>query len=163
AVQELGDLLARGCLLNGLFGVDGILRDGTFWPVEINPRYTASVEVLEYASGLSALSWHAHVFTDGTLPPAGAPAAPLDRCIGKAILFARDDLTFPANGPWRAQLRSPASIHELPAFADIPAAGEHIAMGRPIITFFATAGSVSACEDALRQIAVDLDRWLFER
>jgi len=26
-----------------------ILRDGVPWPVEINPRYTASVEVLEYA------------------------------------------------------------------------------------------------------------------
>ena len=40
--------------LVGLFGVDLILRDGEPWPVEVNPRYTASVEVLELALGTSA-------------------------------------------------------------------------------------------------------------
>jgi uncharacterized protein len=163
ALEELGHLLASECFLDGLFGVDGIVRDGTFWPVEINPRYTASVEVLEYAAGWSILAWHAHVFTHGRLPLLPLPAVPVDRFIGKAILFARADLAFPADGPWMAELRSPRSLHELPAFADIPAAGERIEAGRPLITFFAQANSVSACEDALRRIAADLDRWLFER
>jgi len=160
----LGHLLARECGLRGLFGVDGILRDGVFWPVEINPRYTASVEVLEYATGLSALAWHASAFNSSNQPPSVAPAASgQDRLVGKAILFARDDLSFPADGPWQAQLRSPTPLHELPAFADIPAADERIEAGRPIVTFFARADSLSACEDALRRIAADLDHWLFKR
>lgn len=33
--------------LHGIFGIDAVMRDGLPWPVEINPRYTASVEVLE--------------------------------------------------------------------------------------------------------------------
>jgi predicted ATP-grasp superfamily ATP-dependent carboligase len=160
---ELGNLLASECFLEGLFGVDGILRDGTFWPVEINPRYTASVEVLEYAVGLAALAWHAHVFMQGQLPPSPPPSAPPDRSIGKAILFARDDLHFPADGPWMAGLRSPAPVLEMPAFADLPAGGERIEAGRPILTFFVRADSPSACEDALRYIADDLDRWLYRR
>ncbi len=53
-LDRIGKALVEGCGLRGLFGVDGVLRDGTFWLVEVNPRYTASVEVLEYATGLRA-------------------------------------------------------------------------------------------------------------
>jgi predicted ATP-grasp superfamily ATP-dependent carboligase len=159
----LGSVLAEHCGLRGLFGVDGVLRDGVFWPVEVNPRYPASAEVLEYATGVQTLTWHGLVFTAGALPqspPAPAPA----RCrVGKAVLFASQDLVFPADGPWMAELRSPAPLHETPAFADIPAAGERIAAGRPVLTFFARADWADACEDALRQTARDLDRWLFGR
>ncbi|HEY7307862.1 MAG TPA: ATP-grasp domain-containing protein [Gemmataceae bacterium] len=162
SLHALGDALTRACGLCGLFGVDGVLREGVFWPVEINPRYTASVEVLEHATGLPALTHHARVFVHGTLPPPAPPAA-IEKYVGKAIQFARADLVFPAEGPWMAELRSPSAIVDLQTFADIPAAGEHIETGRPILTFFACAGSPSACEDALRRIAADLDRWLFER
>jgi predicted ATP-grasp superfamily ATP-dependent carboligase len=162
ALDTLGHLLASACFLEGLFGVDGILHDGMFFPVEINPRYTASVEVLEYATASALLTWHAHVFTHGQLPPA-PPALPLEGTIGKAILFARADLLFPAEGPWMAELRSPQPLEELPAFADIPAAGERIEAGGPILTFFARADCYASCEDTLRRIAADLDRWLFER
>ena len=62
SLERLGHVLAAGCGLRGLFGVDGVWREGTFWPVEVNPRYTASVEVLEYATGLSAISWHRAAF-----------------------------------------------------------------------------------------------------
>jgi predicted ATP-grasp superfamily ATP-dependent carboligase len=161
SLTALGRLLASECRLMGLFGVDGVLREGIFWPLEINPRYTASVEVLEYATETPLLGWHGHLFTHHRLPT--PPALVANRTIGKAILFARDHLHFPAEGPWMAVLRSPKPIHELPAFADIPAAGEAIEAGKPILTFFATADSATACEDVLRRIAVDLDRWLFER
>lgn len=163
SLTALGHALACECLLKGLFGVDGVLRDGVFWPVEINPRYTASVEVLEYAAGKRMLDFHAHVFTHRRLPPLSPPAVPGNRTIGKAILFARDDLHFPADGPWIPELRSQNPVQQLPGFADIPAAGERIEAGKPILTFFAAADSPSACEDALRRIAADLDRWLFER
>lgn len=160
--EELGRLLASECGLQGLFGVDGILRDGDFFPVEINPRYTASVEVLEYATGLSMLQSHAQVFTHHRLPPM-PPITPIRHIIGKAILFARAELHFPSDGPWRKELDSPKPVQEMPAFADIPSAGERIECRKPILTFFTAADSPSSCEDGLRQIAADLDRWLFQR
>ena len=163
SLEGLGHLLAHECYLNGLFGVDGIYRDGTFWPVEINPRYTASVEVLVYATGRPILGWHGHIFTEGRLPSLPSPAMPEGRTIGKAILFAKQDLHFPADGPWLKELRSPRPVDELPAFADIPAADTAIAAGRPILTFFAKGDSPAICEETLRQIAADLDRWLFQR
>ena len=55
-------------------------------------------------------------------------------------------------------LRHPGDIWDVPAFADIPPAGQHIEAGRPILTFFARADSVSACLEQLKRTAADLDR-----
>ena len=53
---QLGEVLVELFPLRGLFGVDCVLKDSVPWPVEVNPRYPASVEVLEYATGLAALA-----------------------------------------------------------------------------------------------------------
>jgi predicted ATP-grasp superfamily ATP-dependent carboligase len=156
----LGNALTTGCGLRGLFGVDCILRDGVPYPVEVNPRYTASVEALEYATGVSALALHRAVF-DPAAPPLLTPRAPNDQVIGKAIMFARESLTFAADGPWMTTLSQPGDIWDMPAFADIPHAGERIEKGKPILTFFARADSVAGCTDALKQIAAEVGRWLF--
>ena len=79
------------------------------------------------------------------------------------VLFARDGLTFPDDGPWLAALRSADPVGELPAFADIPFAGTRIEAGRPILTLFARADALAACLDVLQQTAADLDHWLFGR
>lgn len=39
--------LARAFGLRGLNGVDGVLAGGRIWPVEVNPRWTAAMELLE--------------------------------------------------------------------------------------------------------------------
>ncbi len=158
-LAALGNALGQRCSLAGLFGVDGILADCRFWPVEINPRYTASVEVLEYATGLCALSWHRRAFD----PTAPQPLLPSNSVgfVGKAILFAPADLTFPENGPWLSELRNPTALHLAPDYADIPAPGEVIPRGRPILTFFVHKAKLGACEDALRERAEELTRLLF--
>ena len=155
----LGRLLGRRCSLAGLFGVDGILAKEHFWPVEVNPRYTASVEVLEYATGLHALAWHRRAF-DRHAPKPPEPASGVG-FVGKAILFAPKDLVFPEQGPWLSELRSPTALHLAPDFADIPAPGEVIPRGRPILSFFVHKAKLVSCEDALQAIADDLTRRLF--
>jgi uncharacterized protein len=161
-LESLGTILAAGCGLRGLFGVDFILNERTFWPVEINPRYPASVEVLEYATGLSVLALHRRVFQAGA-PPVLPRDSFTGHAAGKAIFFAQSDLMFPAAGPWSPILNSPRPIEEMPAFADLPEAGEPIRAGQAVLTYFTRADSATACLDALQQIAADLDRWLFNR
>jgi predicted ATP-grasp superfamily ATP-dependent carboligase len=163
AFERLGQVLAAGCGLRGLFGIDCVLRDGVPWPVEINPRYTASVEVLEHAGGTAALTPHRRAFETGAQGPAPEPKDPADQFVGKAILFARAPLVFPGEGPWRESVGRPGVPDELPAFADIPRAGEMIRKGRPILTFFARAVSPGACLDLLMQTARDLDHRLFHQ
>jgi predicted ATP-grasp superfamily ATP-dependent carboligase len=159
AFECLGTVLARGSRLLGLFGIDCILRDGIPWPVEINPRYTASVEVLEYARGFSALDWQRYVFEPTAQPR--AMRSDNSNFVGKGIFYAKRPLLFPADGPWLATLQSPQPVHQLPAFADIPPAGQQIRAGRPILTFFASGNSLAACQENLRRTAADLDPGLF--
>jgi predicted ATP-grasp superfamily ATP-dependent carboligase len=134
AFTRLGEVLAEGCRLRGLFGIDFVWRNGLPLPVEVNPRYTASVEVLEYA-------------TRGI--------------VGKAILFAKQTIEFPPDGPWMETLRHPGPVSEMPQFADIPAAGTPIAAGWPILTLFAQSNTAAECRNQLRRIAGELERWLY--
>ena len=159
ALERLGTVLARSCRLLGMFGIDCVLRDGIPWPVEVNPRYTASVEVLEYAIGFRALEWQRYVFERGVQPP--PMTSNLSNFVGKAILFAKEPLVFPADGPWHATLQSLQPVHELPRFADIPPGRQQIRVSRPVLTFFASGSSIAACQEDLQRIAADLDHWLF--
>jgi predicted ATP-grasp superfamily ATP-dependent carboligase len=147
-LQRLGQVLASRCGLRGLFGVDGICSKGQFWPVEVNPRYSASVEVLEYATGMKALS----------PSPAEAEASGF---VGKAILFARHSGVFPKQGPWQASLEQVDPVGTLPDFADIPDPDQTLTKGRPVLTFFARGSSALVCLAELRRIAGELDRVLF--
>lgn len=165
AFERLGQAVTTGMGLRGLFGVDCISRDGVPWPVEVNPRYTASVEVLEYALGVQALGMHRREFessTSGYQQREGLLSHHTGPIVGKAILFAQSTLTFPPDGPWRDSLNRPQPVSQLPCFADIPAVGSVITKGKPVLTMFAAASSTQACLDQLRQTAHLLDRLLWK-
>lgn len=155
AFLRLGQVLASSFGLQGLFGIDGVLRDGVLWPVEINPRFTASVEVLEWASGKSALASHARAFEPCSTQDMSR--ARITGTIGKAIYYAKDSFLFPKTGPWLTSLQGPWDAWQLPEFADIPRPGQRFEPGRPVLTFFARASTLAACLDLLRRIADDLD------
>jgi len=160
---ELGQALVEGFTLRGLFGVDCLLRDGVPYPVEVNPRYTASVEVWEHATRQSAIELHVRAFNSGLIPAILTESDALSQkcAVGKAILFARNDLVMPKDGPWRESFDQ--SVGELREFADIPHPGCVIKKGSPIVSVFARAKSAEACDDALKQRVAKLDRWLFDR
>jgi predicted ATP-grasp superfamily ATP-dependent carboligase len=170
---RIGKVLAQGCGLRGLFGVDFIVREDVPFPVEINPRYTASVELLHHVGfGAPALCWHASAFEDEdainsrfkgwVAPPADVPVHLLN-CVGKAILFARRGFTFPAEGPWRSCLDASCLMDVAPDFADIPEAGQRIEAGQPVLTLFARAPELPNCLEALRRGVDALDPLLFGR
>jgi predicted ATP-grasp superfamily ATP-dependent carboligase len=151
SIRRLGDVLARAFELRGLFGIDFVLADDVPWPVDINPRYPASVEVLEHALGVSAF------FGVRWLDTALDSSHRTPKIVGKGILYARAPVIFPTEGPWCETLDSPWTADALPRFADIPHAGEVIRAGRPILTFFAEATSLAGCVAALEQTADMLD------
>jgi predicted ATP-grasp superfamily ATP-dependent carboligase len=163
-LTRLGQELCRQSELRGLFGVDGILQGQRFWPVEINPRYTASVEVLEYATGWSALAAHIRVASGqwpvGREEQKNRGSRPLPFRVGKAILYAPRNGSFPPDGPWLDTLRHPQPIEELPRFADIPAPGFPLSAGHPVLTLLARAATEAACLAALVEAAREVQRWL---
>ncbi len=149
-LTDLGGAITQRRRLRGLFGVDGILKeDNTFWPIEVNPRYTASVEVLERATGLAFLDRHARVFRGDPRALEPLTLSPCRTIVGKAVLFAARDLVFPETGPWQQSV----------GFADIPASGEHLLAGHPVLTFFVEGTVVRECESRLRSIGGALSRY----
>jgi predicted ATP-grasp superfamily ATP-dependent carboligase len=151
SVQQALTELARQLDLRGLFGIDGLLDGERFWVLEVNPRYTASVEVLEYAGSFVALAWHRSAWETATAP---LRLPDLNCIVAKAIVYAKRDLVFPAAGPWDVALRQP--VTSLPTFADIPAGGEPISAGAPICTLFATAASSDAALAQMEQRVKEL-------
>src|SRR5207253_7519511 len=128
-------------------------RDACF-PLEVNPRYTASVELLERAYRVELLDLHRCVFENRPVQP---PAARASMVWAKGIVYARQDLVFPSDGPWLDALRqSPFAIDT--EYADIPNPGERIQRGRPVLTVFASGRSSEQCICSLRCTMKALDQ-----
>ena len=148
------DLLGRQLMaalgLRGVFGVDFVLHDGAPWLVEVNPRYPASLEVLELATGRAAFGlWR---------DPATHVAGSLD-VVGKAIYYALHRISFPPSGPWDADLAGRFDPR-LPGFADIPHPGTIVEPGWPVLTIMAGGSSPAEVRERLQSRAAELDQLL---
>jgi uncharacterized protein len=149
ALRRRADALASGVArtfgLVGLNGLDFIARAGVPWPIEVNPRFSASMELLERGAKLSLFALHADA-CEGRLP--GRMTPPLGRVQGKAIVFARRDSIPRVTNRWLADSN----------LADVPRSGQRIARGRPICTVFATGRDAHSCMRALVAKAESLYR-----
>ncbi len=155
--SQLGDAIARAFSLVGLFGIDVILRDNEIWPIEINPRYTASTELLERAYDFSAVRLHVEackaweerkrvhfeqeeteeteISHSGLVSPFPLFPSVHSPVFGKAILFALADVIVGEEfSDWICRVNSGCAS---PAVADIPSIGTEIHAGHPIVTVFA--------------------------
>jgi predicted ATP-grasp superfamily ATP-dependent carboligase len=131
--------VSREFRLVGLNGIDFIARRGIPYPTEVNPRYSASMELVERTHAISLFEVHAGACR-GRLP---APLKPGLHVEGKAIVFARRDVVLPDTREWLGD----------GSLADIPHPGERIRRGHPICTVFAQAGDGNSCERLLMRRA----------
>ena len=141
--SEVATVVTREFQLVGLNGIDFIARQGVPFPIEVNPRFSSSMELIERAHGVSMFEVHAQA-CQGVLPK--APPANL-RVEGKAIVFAR-----------RATTVREISWADQKWVADVPHPGEAIQQGRPICTVFAAARHPEACRRLLRRRAAAVYR-----
>ena len=157
-LEELGNVLAADFELVGLFGVDFILGGETVWTLEVNPRYTASVEIVERFTGISAIAEHVAA-CEATVPEGKSVDSKPTKSSGKAILFARGDLVISrrfAETSLAKAMESP-----WPQLADVSPAGTSIEAGRPILTVFAEGGDVNEVERRLRQRVAELETEIY--
>ena len=127
----------------GVNGVDFVARDGFPYAIEVNPRWSASMELVERAYGLSVFGAHAAACTAGALPEFDLMRARRgEGAVGKAVVFARRDV---AVGDTRAWLPGDAAA----SVRDIPHPNQRIAAGRPVCTVFATGRDAVSCHRAL--------------
>jgi predicted ATP-grasp superfamily ATP-dependent carboligase len=161
-VGELGGVLVNTAQLRGFFGVDFLLQNGEPWLVEVNPRYTASIEVLElgmewnvfallrghFDDGLSVAELsrqHCGQMVDLSQPRPGSPR----RVVAKAILFAKAEGTV-----WKGAFRGLE-------VQDVPELGAPLKQGQPIVTLMGIADKPEVVLEGLRGVAAKLDHRLF--
>jgi hypothetical protein len=66
SLRRLGALLTQSFRLLGIWGLDFILRDNTAIPIEVNPRYTAAIELFELSVRCGLLMKHSICFPTET-------------------------------------------------------------------------------------------------
>ena len=118
-IVRIGRLIASKFRLLGLFGVDLILDDDRPWVIEVNPRYTASVEILELATGRALLRDHLRSF-NVTLTDALFQSQ-IDRpdVVGKTVLFAERKVSLDSS--LLQSMRLEDDHWQVPMQADLPA------------------------------------------
>ena len=129
--------------LIGLNGVDFVLQASRPAVVEVNPRYSASMELVERATGASMFALHLAACR-GRLPEPSLAHAALHADAspgfhGKAIVYARRSVTITASLEWLDR-----------GVRDVPHPGDVIRKGRPICTVLAEGPSRAGCLAALR-------------
>jgi predicted ATP-grasp superfamily ATP-dependent carboligase len=155
--NQIGNCLAERFGLVGLWGVDAIISGDAVYPIEVNPRYTASVEVLERALGIKALRYHLQTFLTGELPRPIIPQP--SACIGKAIVYAPALFRITSElADWLDKIDSSLQQTQQfwPNLADIPARGTIISAGWPIATVFAESANRQQCKSVLQRRAAEL-------
>ncbi len=128
----------------GAGGVDIVIgEDGPYF-IEVNPRYTASMELVEKSTGASIIM--AHILAcEGELVKLSAKPA---EYMAKGIIYAERELTgFKSEEMWSR------------GFRDIPHEDERIPKGRPVCTIFAKGKCLRDVMNAL----LKEKEWLYER
>jgi predicted ATP-grasp superfamily ATP-dependent carboligase len=153
-IEHVGQVLSDRFSLRGLVGVDFVGARDSWYVVEINPRYTASVEVHDRVSEQSAVAVHGATCRGMDFkysPPA------LNTQVAKLVLYAQQSLTIDACQ--HAWLRGPVPTGDV---ADIPRPGDKIAEGHPICTLL-VEGPGDLVENWMEEHVQAVERCLYDR
>jgi len=132
----LVDAVVAEFRLVGVGSIDVIASKDGLQPVEVNPRWSASMELIERARGISMFALHADACARERLPAYDIRRLPGRHSTqGKAIVFARRDTVVGDTRSWLDD----------PTVCDVPREGEEIAAGQPICTVLATGADDESC------------------
>jgi predicted ATP-grasp superfamily ATP-dependent carboligase len=130
-IRSLAMFLTREYGLTGLIGIDFILDEGQVKLLEVNPRFSSSMELIEQAYNLPMFHIHCQAALEGILPDFDLESIiHSSRSYGKAIVYAKRDFPAPDMPDWAAR-----------NIRDVPRAGESIRKGSPVCTLFASGAS----------------------
>lgn len=132
--RELGNGLASAFGLQGIFGVDALMLDHDLVLIEVNPRYPASAEVLERATGRSLVAEHVAA-CDAIFNAESLSEHATGAISGKAVLFAERDFIVSErfSDLLDRENRGAQELWQRKA-ADLPATGNAIRAGWPVFT-----------------------------
>ena len=154
--QQIGDVLRQHFGLRGIFGVDAVIRGGSIYVIEVNPRFPASAEIVDLAGDGQLMRHHVRACSSHKIDIASY--IPHDLTFAKAIYYAPQDLVVPT------ELKSiidkmPHDLRGL-RMADIPVAGTKIKQGNPVFTLLAKGTSATMVRRTLKSSVDRLQQFL---
>jgi predicted ATP-grasp superfamily ATP-dependent carboligase len=144
-VRRVAEFLTREYGLIGVNGVDFILKGNEVCLIEVNPRYSASMELIEQSYGVPMFHIHAQAVLDELLPDFRlGPGLKSESFSGKAILYAEKRLVVPDTTSWLDR-----------SIRDVPSAGEQLIAGSPVCTIMTRQPTYQeTLDDLIRQAAL---------
>ncbi|NLD38635.1 MAG: ATP-grasp domain-containing protein [Desulfatiglans sp.] len=145
-MKNITSLITGHFNLKGACGIDFVIKrdkKGRLTPyiLEINPRYTASMELVENFYGLNIYSIHINSL-HGKLPDFTLKDKHNTRFSAKGILFARNDIKIKETANWKRR-----------GIRDIPFEGDMIQKGHPVCTILVDGSGYNECRSNLFAIA----------
>ena len=135
-----------GC--TGSIGIDFILAEDGIYAIEVNPRFQATLDIIEMSTGFKI--FEAHINACKGILPESAPKA--KKVVARRIMFAERDLIV------RDDLKK---FH--PHVADIPRKNSEIEEGGAIISVYGEgdtlAGAESSLDKTIKEIGRYISRW----
>ncbi len=142
---RLGHALREASGLRGIFGVDYVLKESQPWVLEVNPRWTASCELFERATGNSLIEWHVKACRGYPMPEVATHSPSVIH--GKWTVYASESVC----PPREIVAEALAANRRYRSIADIPTAGEVVPKGTPAFTLFEVGQDVQTAENQLRR------------
>jgi predicted ATP-grasp superfamily ATP-dependent carboligase len=137
-LYRLGETLTAEFGLVGLFGVDVIKTpDGFLRPLEVNPRYTSSMELFERTGSTSLIECHLQACRKGSIQNRDDHDDRSRPMQGKRIVYFEGDGELTISDAVARRLLDRCLAPELPDIADVPMPGTRLRRGDPIATVFA--------------------------
>lgn len=131
---RIGQALCAEFNLTGVFGIDAIETPSGIVPIEVNPRYTASMEVIEPSLREPVMAYHVAACRGESIQQ---QLHGLHRPMAKLIVYAKQ--------PYAVPEILPGNFPGVQR-ADLPLAGQTIMPGQPILTLL--ADSVARLKEA---------------
>lgn len=154
AMERFGSRAARDAGLTGWWGADFIASGAGFFLLEINPRFTAGMELIARARGLDLIGGQTAATDDFCHSPRNADTVPsAEQWLGAAadnksedvwgnmVVYAKNDVVFKDPKKWFAL-----------GARDIPPEGRIIKAGAPALTLYARATSAAECRARLESL-----------
>jgi len=158
SLERFATTVAQSTGIRGLWQADfQIDPNGQLWLLEINPRWSASMELHELLQGYSWITEHVRILCDGASKSVPSPGSPAGQQVAKGIVYAPHEMHLSVaqvdrlgRSGWHGTLRELETAEF--CLADIPQSdplGVDFAKGMPIVTVL-VAGEKNA--DLLEKI-----------
>lgn len=158
-LRRVGNILKWKLGLRGLFGIDFLLtEEEQIYITEVNPRYPASLELLEFAIGNSLLGHHVRCFLPEFEMSQGWASSAEGPFFAKSVYYAPR--------PFEMQMAfssEQTAAMQFPRLADLPERGTDFETGDPVCTMFAKGSTLQSCQEALAERQSELESQLFPR